>query len=89
MKHYQVTRKLQITVPKVLAKELRIRPGDAVVFEKAGGAILVKKAEMQVRDYDELKRTVEALAEDMERVGRHVRVAERALAANLSRHISP
>jgi bifunctional DNA-binding transcriptional regulator/antitoxin component of YhaV-PrlF toxin-antitoxin module len=88
MKHYQVTRKLQITVPQVLAKELRIRPGDAVVFEKVGRAMLMRKVGMQVRGYDELKQIVEALAEDMDKVGKHVRVAERALAANLSRHIS-
>jgi len=89
MRNYQVTRKLQITIPKVLAKELRIRAGDAVVFEKAGNALLVKKAGTQIRDYTELKETVEALAEDMEKVGKHIEMVERSIGANLSGHIGP
>lgn len=88
MKNYQVTRKLQITIPRVLAKQLGIRPGDAVVFEQAGGAVLVKKAGRRVTDIAELKNAVEALAKDMVRVRRYTKIAERALAADLSRHIS-
>ncbi len=87
MKTYQVTRKFQITIPKILARELGIRPGDSVVIEKAGGAVVVKKAAAQVRDYPELKETVEALARDMEKIHKYVRSAERAVAENLSRHI--
>ena len=87
MKTYHVTRKLQITIPKVLAKELRIRPGDTVVLQKAGNAVLVKKPGKQVRDA-ELERTVEAFARDMVKIGKYVKTAERAIAANLSRHVS-
>ena len=87
MKNYQVTRKLQITIPKLLAKELGIRPGDAVVFEKAGGAVLVKKTGTQVRDYKELGDTIEAFAQDMTRIDKYVKVAERAISEDFSRHV--
>jgi AbrB family looped-hinge helix DNA binding protein len=87
MKQYQVTRKLQITIPKPIAKELHIKPGDAVVFERIGKAVLVKKAAPRVGDLREMMDAVEALAQDMKRVGRYVRVVERSLDENLSRHI--
>jgi AbrB family looped-hinge helix DNA binding protein len=89
MKTYHVTRKFQITIPKRLAKELRLNPGDTVVFQKAGNAVLVKKSRTQVRDRIELMNTVEAFARDMEKVGKHTVNAERAITANLSRHIRP
>ncbi len=87
MKTYHVTRKLQITIPKVLAEELRIRPGDTVVLQKAGNAVLVKKPGKQVMDPTELERAVEAFARDMRYVGKYIKTAERGVAANLSRHI--
>ena len=87
MRSYQVTRKLQVTIPKALAKELRIRPGDTVIFEKAGNAVLVKKPGRQVGDRAELEKTVKVFAKDMVRVGKYVTTAERAIAANLSGHV--
>lgn len=87
MKTYRVTRKLQITIPRILSKELRIRPGDTVVLQKAGNAVLVKKTGKQVRDDAELERTVEAFARDMAKVQRYVRGGERVINANLSRHV--
>jgi AbrB family looped-hinge helix DNA binding protein len=89
MKHYQVTRKLQITLPKPIAKELHIKSGDAVVFERNGKAVLVKKAEPPVGDRKEIVDAVEALAQDMKRVGRYVQVAARSVNEDLSRHVSP
>jgi AbrB family looped-hinge helix DNA binding protein len=87
MRTYQVTRKLQVTIPKALAKEMHIRPGDAVIFEKAGSAVLVKKPGGQVSDRAELEKTVKVFAKDMVRVREYVTTAERAIAANLSRRI--
>ena len=87
MRQYVVTRKLQITIPKPLAKELHIRPGDAVTFEMAGRAVIVKRAALAVRDPAEMAEAVQALARDMRKVGRYVRAAESSLGANLSRHI--
>ena len=83
----QVTRKFQITIPKVLAKELRIMPGDVVVFEKAGNAVLVKKPGRQVRDQMELEKAVGAFARDMEKIEEHVITAERAIGADPSCHV--
>jgi hypothetical protein len=48
---------------------------------------LVKKPGKQVKDHAELERTVEAFARDMVKVGKHVKTAERAIAANLSRYV--
>ncbi|MDA4112917.1 MAG: AbrB/MazE/SpoVT family DNA-binding domain-containing protein [Thaumarchaeota archaeon] len=36
MKHYQVTKKLQVTIPKKLADKTGIKPGDSVAFEGQG-----------------------------------------------------
>jgi len=87
MKQYQVTRKLQITIPKPIAKELHIRPGDAVVFERTGRAVLVKKASPQIGDAEDIKQAVRALAMDMRRVCKYISAADRALDESLSRHI--
>jgi bifunctional DNA-binding transcriptional regulator/antitoxin component of YhaV-PrlF toxin-antitoxin module len=87
VKQYQVTRKLQVTIPHVLAKELRIRPGDTVVFQKAGNAVLMKKSKAEVHDRAELVQVIEGFAADMANVGKYVRTARRAIAASLSRHI--
>lgn len=87
MRQYQVTRKLQVTIPKPIAKQLHIKPGDAVVFEKAGRAVLVKKAGSRISDLKDMADAVEALARDMRKVGRHIGAAERSLDENLSRHI--
>jgi len=87
MKQYQVTRKLQITIPKPIAEELHIRPGDAVVFERAGRAVLVKKASSRNDSVTDMAQAVKALAKDMREVGRLMRAAERSLDENLSRHV--
>jgi len=87
MKQYQVTRKLQITIPKPIAKELRIRPGDAVVFERTGRAVLVKKASARVDDVREMADAVEAFARDLRKVGVYMRSAERSLDENISRYV--
>lgn len=86
MKNYHVTRKLQITIPKVLARDLGIRPGDSVVFEKAGGAMLVKKVGGHSWRQGELEDAVGDFARDMTKLRKYVKVAERSLAENLSRH---
>ena len=69
-------KKLQITIPKPIVKELRIKPGDAVLFEKTGRAVLVKKAAPQVGDVKGIADAVRALAQDMRKVDRYIRAAE-------------
>lgn len=88
MRQYQVTRKLQITLPKPIARELKIKPGDAVVFERAGKAVLVKKASPRTDDTQRMADAVRAFAQDMRKVERYVKLAERSLNENLSRHVS-
>jgi AbrB family looped-hinge helix DNA binding protein len=89
MKQYQVTRKLQVTIPKKLADKTGIRPGDSVVFEEAGGAITLRKAGQVGVDRHNLIAAIEGLAGDMDRVGPKVKEAEGGLAEGLSRHLSP
>ncbi len=87
MKQHQVTRKLQITIPKSIAKDLHIKPGDAVVFERTGKAVLVKKAAPRAGDAKETTDAIIALAKDMRKIGRHMKAAERSLDQSLSRHL--
>ncbi|TMQ00873.1 MAG: AbrB/MazE/SpoVT family DNA-binding domain-containing protein, partial [Thaumarchaeota archaeon] len=44
LKQYQVTKKLQVTIPKKLAEKAGIEPGDSVVFDEADGEITLRKA---------------------------------------------
>lgn len=89
MRQYQVTRKLQVTIPKKLAEKTGIRAGDSVVFEEAGGAITLRRAGRPEVDRERLLSAIDALASDMERVGPKVRGSEGALVEGLSRHVSP
>jgi AbrB family looped-hinge helix DNA binding protein len=41
----RVTSKLQVTIPKAVAAQYRIRPGTEVVFEPAGEAIRLRVAD--------------------------------------------
>lgn len=45
----KVTSKLQVTVPKALADQYGIRPGDHIRFEEAGEVIRVVPANTQLR----------------------------------------
>lgn len=58
-----------------------------MILQKAGNAVLVKKSGRQVEDQEELERTVETFGRDMVKVEKYAKTAERAIAANLSRHI--
>ncbi len=51
--------------------------------------MLVKKAGAQLWKREELKEAVEALARDMHKLRKHVKIAERSMAEHLSRHVSP
>lgn len=89
MKQYQVTRKLQVTIPKKLADKTGIRPGDSVIFEEAGGAITLRKVGRVRVDRRDLISAIEGLAGDMDKVGPKVKEAEVGLVEGLSRHLSP
>lgn len=87
MKQYQVTKKLQVTIPKKLAEKVGILPGDSVVFDEVGGEITLRKAATQRRSAKELTRAMDEFASDMKKIAPRMREAERELNANLSGHI--
>ncbi len=76
-----------MTIPKKLAKRLSIGPGDAVVFDEVGGAVVVKKVGRTSKDFTELRRVVELFSEDIARVRKYVKFAERLMVENISGHV--
>ncbi|MBI2184959.1 MAG: AbrB/MazE/SpoVT family DNA-binding domain-containing protein [Thaumarchaeota archaeon] len=87
MKTYQVTRKLQVTVPKRLATKVGIKPGDSIIFDEANGAIVMKKVSDSKIDPKELKAIIEDFARESVRLKPYVRKARSALIENLSGHV--
>ncbi len=87
MKQYQVTKKLQVTIPKRLAEKAGIVPGDAVVFDEADGEITLRKAGRPRRTADDMRLALTEFASDLKRITPRIREAGRALNENLSRHI--
>ncbi len=88
MKQYQVTRKLQVTIPKKLADKVGIKPGDSVLFDESSGTIILRKAEAQHRDVDDVRRAVEEFASEVRGIQAHLKRSESALVENLSRHVT-
>lgn len=89
MKQYQVTKKLQVTIPKKLAEKVGILPGDSVVFEEASGEITLRKAGRPRRSASELSSAMQEFAFDLKKITPHVKEARRRLNESLSRHVSP
>jgi AbrB family looped-hinge helix DNA binding protein len=87
VKTYQVTRKLQVTIPKRLADKVRIKPGDSVIFNEAGGVIVMKKVSDVKVEAEELKRTIEEFATEATTLKPYVRKVKSLLIENLSGHI--
>lgn len=87
MKQYQVTRKLQVTIPKKLAEKAGILPGDSVIFDEVGGEITLRKAAAPRRSAKELSRAIDEFALDMKKIAPGMRDAERELNADLSGHL--
>jgi AbrB family looped-hinge helix DNA binding protein len=87
LKQYQVTKKLQVTIPKKLADKAGILPGDSVIFDEAGGEITLRKAGTQRRSAKELGRAIDEFASDMKKIGPRIEEAERELNASLSGHL--
>jgi AbrB family looped-hinge helix DNA binding protein len=46
----KVTSKLQVTIPKALAAELGIEPGDEIQWSASGGAVRLTKAKSRALD---------------------------------------
>ncbi len=88
MRQYQVTRKLQVTIPKKLADRAGIRPGDSVFFDESSGAIILRKAEAHHQDADDVRRAVEEFARDVRSIRTYLKSSESALTENLSGHVT-
>ncbi len=88
MKQYQVTKKLQVTIPKKLALRVGIAPGDAVAFEETDGEITLKKVGQPHRSAREMALALRGFASDLEKLAPHLKEGRRILNENLSRHVS-
>ena len=88
MKQYQVTKKLQVTIPKKLAEKVGITPGDAVIFEELDGEITLRKAGHPRRSAKELSSAMQEFTSDLRKIAPRVKEAGRALNENLSRHVA-
>lgn len=88
MRQYQVTRKLQVTIPKKLADKVGIRPGDSVLFDESSGTITLRKAEAQRQDADEVTKAVKEFARDVRGIRTYLKSSESALTENLSGHLT-
>ncbi len=88
MKQYQVTRKMQVTIPKTLADRAGIRPGDSVVFEETrDDAIMIKKVAGSKIETEKVRIAFDRFAKDMTKVRTHLLESEARLNEGLSRHI--
>lgn len=87
MKVYQVTKKLQVTIPKKLAEKIGIKPGDSIIFEETDGAIALKKVRAAKEKSGELKLVIEDFARDITQIKRHMKKARSGLIENLSGHV--
>ena len=50
MKSYAITPKGQVTIPVSLREELKLKPGDKIIYEKSSGGILMKPAKKTMLD---------------------------------------
>ena len=90
MKQYQVTRKMQVTIPRRIAERTGIRPGDAVVFEEMPDErIVITKVSGSRVDVEKVAQAFDNLSADMRMIKRHVDETESGLIEGLSRHIGP
>lgn len=87
MKQYQVTKKLQVTIPKKLAERVGILPGDSVIFEEVGGEITLRKGSRRRRSASELSSALKEFASDLKTIEPHMKEARRRLNEDLSGHL--
>ncbi len=90
MKQSEVTRKPQVTLPKNLA-EKRGKPGDKIVLEQSGDALILRKSPSRKGKEEELnriRRAIQRYSQDIPIIRKSVKRAESALIENPSRHLS-
>ena len=87
MKTYQVTRKLQVTIPKKIAEKTGIKPGDSVILEEGEDGIVIKKVRESKEKPKELISAIEDFSTDVAKVRKRIKEAGRALNEGLSGNI--
>jgi AbrB family looped-hinge helix DNA binding protein len=88
LKQYQVTRKLQVTIPKRIAERTGIKPGDSVVFEETmDERIMIKKVSGSDVDVDMVLTALDNLSGDMTKIKSHISQARTGLIEGLSGHV--
>ena len=88
MKQYQVTKKLQVTIPKKLAERAGISPGDSVIFEEVNGEITLRKPGLRRHSAKELNLVMREFASDLQKIAPRIREARRVLNEDFSGHIT-
>ena len=89
MKQYQVTRKMQVTIPKRLAERAGIRPGDSVVFEEVNDVIALRKVADSQGSAQEIRVAIQDFVRDVPKIRSRLKEAESGLIEDLSRHVGP
>ena len=90
MRQYQVTRKMQVTIPKRIAERTGIRPGDTVVFEEMPDErIVITKVLGSRINVEKVAEAFDNLSDDMRIIRRYIDETESGLIEGLSRHIGP
>ena len=88
MRQYQVTRKMQVTIPKRIAERTGIKPGDTVVFEETRDErIMIKKVSGSDVDVEMVLAALDNLAGDMSKIKSHISQARSGLIEGLSGHV--
>ncbi|MDA4116320.1 MAG: AbrB/MazE/SpoVT family DNA-binding domain-containing protein [Thaumarchaeota archaeon] len=88
MRQYQVTRKMQVTIPKRIAERTGIKPGDSVVFEETPDErIMIRKVSGSSFDAARVLTAFDNLASDMTKIRSHVIEARSGLIEGLSGYI--
>jgi len=88
LRQYQVTRKMQVTIPRAIARSTGIKPGDSVTFEETpDDGIKIKKVSGESIDMEKVIKAFDNLANDMTKVRGHVREARSGLIEGISRYV--
>ncbi len=77
-----------MTIPKRIADNLNIKPGDLVVFEESGDTVTIKKVSGAQPSPEEVRLAIEEFAKDMKKIKPRIKEAESTLIEDLSRHLT-
>ncbi len=73
MKAYSITPKGQVTIPVALREELKLKPGDKVIYEKSPGGILIKPAKKNMLGDFGFMKNIDAQKADINDIRKAVR----------------